>query len=413
MPGWTHDRRRHALSVGSSLPRHLVHVGGRATEVRQHAREPLHPRQLAHLAEHAPLGPALDDAPLVLRDAAERAAAEAAAHRDDRVLHRLEGGHLLAVARVRPPLEREIVEVVHLLLVERLARPVEVDRLVPVDLQQRPAVVRVRLVLERAAHLREGELVLLHLVVGRQDEELLVRDVAAHVGEQRLPFAAARLHVRGAADVGEALDRLARVEALRDLPGRQLAHAEDHQVGFAVEQDGTPYFVRPVVVVGDATQRRLDAADDDRHARERAASEVRVDEGRAVGTAVRGATGGVLVDGARLLLRRQLVEHRVEVARADAHEEPRSAHACHVGRRGPVGLGDDADLVAATLEKARDEDRAEGGMIDVRVARDDEDVELGPAARIHLGARRRQGSARCRDARPPGRGRAGRLSFGA
>ena len=50
----------------------------------------------------------------------------------------------------------------------------------------------------------------------------------------------------------------------------------------------------------------------------------------------------------------------------------------------PRRLRDEADLVAAALEKARDEDRPERRVVDVRVAGDDEDVELVPAAGVHL-----------------------------
>ena len=56
-------------------------------------------------------------------------------------------------------------------------------------------------------------------------------------------------------------------------------------------------------------------------------------------------------------------------------------------------LRDDADAVAAPLEEARDEDGPERRVIDVGVARDDEDVELVPAAGVHLLARRREESA--------------------
>ena len=257
-------------------------------------------------------------------------------------------------------------------------------------LQQRPPVVRVRLVLELAAHEGERPLVLLHLVVRREHEELPVGDVPALVLEERLPVAPARLHVRRAADVGEALHRFAGVEAPRDLPRGELAHAEHHEVRLRVEEDGTADFVRPVVVVRDTPERRLDAADDDGDARERAAGEVRVDEGRAVRARGRPSAGRVLVDRARLLLGGELVQHRVEVARTDADEEARRSHARDVGRRAPVRLRDDADLVAPPLEEARDEDRPEGRVVDVRVAGDDEDVEPYPAARFHLGACRRE-----------------------
>ncbi len=63
-------------------------------------------------------------------------------------------------------------------------------------------------------------------------------------------------------------------------------------------------------------------------------------------------------------------------------------------------LGDDADLVAAPFEEAGDEHGAEGRVVDVRVAGDDEDVELAPVARAHLFARGRQEARRVVIAKP-------------
>ncbi len=68
------------------LAAHLVHVGGRPTHVRDRAAEARHARQLPHLPQHALGGAALNDAPLVLGDAAKGAAAEAAAHGHESIL---------------------------------------------------------------------------------------------------------------------------------------------------------------------------------------------------------------------------------------------------------------------------------------------------------------------------------------
>jgi hypothetical protein len=76
---------------------------------------------------------------------------------------------------------------------------------------------------------------------------------------------------------------LARVEAPGDLPDGALAHAEDQQIGLAVHQDRAAHLVRPVVVVGDAAQRGLDAAEDDRHVAEGLATALGVDHRGAVG----------------------------------------------------------------------------------------------------------------------------------
>jgi hypothetical protein len=171
---------------------------------------------------------------------------------------------------------------------------------------------------------------------------------------------------------------------------RAISHAEDEEIRLRVEEDRAPDLIGPVVVVRDAAKRSLDAAEDERQPGERLATEVRVDDARAVGPRVGAPAGRVLILGPHLLLRGQLVQHRVEVARGDADEEARPAHARDVRRRVPARLGDDADLEAATLEEARDEDGTERGMIDVRVAGDDQDVELVPAARAHLLTRGRE-----------------------
>ena len=58
---------------------------------------------------------------------------------------------------------------------------------------------------------------------------------------------------------------LAGGQAVRDLDDRALGVAVDQQVGLGVDQHRAAHLVGPVVVVGDAAQARLDAADHDRH----------------------------------------------------------------------------------------------------------------------------------------------------
>ena len=60
------------------------------------------------------------------------------------------------------------------------------------------------------------------------------------------------------------LGALAGRQAVRDLDDLPLAVAEHEQVGACVEQDRAAHFLVPVVVVRDAPQARLDAADHDR-----------------------------------------------------------------------------------------------------------------------------------------------------
>jgi hypothetical protein len=104
-------------------------------------------------------------------------------------------------------------------------------------------------------------------------------------------------------------------------------------------------------------------------------------------------SGGVLVLAAHLLLRGQLVEHRVQVAGGDAHHQPRRAQAGDVGGVAVGGLGDHPHPEAPALEEAADQRAAERWMVDVRVPVDDEHVELGPAAGLHLLPRRGEEAA--------------------
>ena len=371
-----------------ALAAHLIHVRRRSADVADHPAKVVHAAQRPHLAQHALRRSALDDPPLVLRDRAEAAAAEAAAHRHDRVLDRLERRDLaLAVAEVGPAHERQVVERVHVRRLERPRRRVQVHRPLPVRLQQRASVARVRLVLERPRHLEERRLVVLHLLVARQPQRLPVAHIPALL--ELLPVARVS-HVGRAADVAERRDRLARLQARRDLHQRPLAHPEHQQVRLAVEQHAAPHLVAPVVVVGDPSQARLDPAEHHRHPRKRLAHQVAVDHRGPVRPAVDRAVGRVLILAAHLLLRRQLVQHRVEVARRDAHEQPRPPEPQQVLRAVPARLRDHPDPQPPALQEAPDQRPAERRVIDVRVAVDDQHVELVPAARVHLLARHRQ-----------------------
>ena len=133
-----------------------------------------------------------------------------------------------------------------------------------------------------------------------------------------------------------------------------------------------------------APQARLDAADDDRHIGIELAQAVAVDDRRAFRPVAGLAARRIRVLMADLLGRRELVEQRIHVACRDEEAEPRLAEAVEILRTVPVRLRDDADLVAVLLEQAADDGRAEARMVDVGVARDEDEVELVPAALLHV-----------------------------
>jgi hypothetical protein len=100
-----------------------------------------------------------------------------------------------------------------------------------------------------------------------------------------------RHHEGGAAQVADLADRLAPRQAVGEFDQRALGVAEQQQVGLRMRQDGAPHLVRPVVVVGDAAQGGLDAADHQRHVGEGFARALRIDDHGAVGAAVGAASG--------------------------------------------------------------------------------------------------------------------------
>ena len=182
-------------------------------------------------------------------------------------------------------------------------------------------------------------------------------------------------------------------EPTGDLDDRLLAHAEDHQVGLGVEQDRAADGVAPVIVMGQAPQRGLDAAGDDRHAGKRLAGALAVGESGAVGPQADPAAGAVGVVVADLLVGRVVVDHAVHVAGADAEEQPRPAELPPGLGAAPVGLAQDRHAKPGRLEHAAQDAHGECRMIDVGVAGDEDDVDLVPAPRVHLGTRCRQRAA--------------------
>ena len=159
--------------------------------------------------------------------------------------------------------------------------------------------------------------------------------------------------------------------------------------------------VAPVVVVRDAAQRRLDAAEHDRHVRgtpRGSAARRRWWRGRAGSRCGRpGSTGPrerIFFCAVSLLS----IESRLPAR--DADEQPRPAQrAERLGACASRGWAMMPDAEAAALEEARDQHRPERRVIDVGVAGDDEDVELVPAARVEVGAgggKKRRGGPRRR-----------------
>ena len=211
------------------------------------------------------------------------------------------------------------------------------------------------------------------------------------------PSGTAALHQRHAANVVDARPGSPCGDAMRDLDHRALGVAVEQEVGLGVDQDRAAHLVRPVVVMRDAAQRRLDAAEHDRHVRIGLAAALRVDDDGAVRPFAALAARRVAVVVAQAAVGGVAVDHRIHVAAGDAEEQVRLAQRLERLGALPVGLGDDADAKALRLQQAADDRHAEARMVDIGVAGDEDDVAAVPAERVHLGPRHRQER---RDAEP-------------
>jgi hypothetical protein len=212
--------------------------------------------------------------------------------------------------------------------------------------------------------------------------------------------APAALQERHPAQVVQLVDAAAGAEPVRDLDQGALGVAVQQQVGPGVDQDRAAHLVGPVVVVGDAAQAGLDAADDDGHVGEGLAAAVGVHDRAAVGPQAGHPVGRVGVVGANPALAGVAVHHRVHVAAGHAPHQVGSAERGEGVDVAPVGLGDDADPEAVRLEQAADQGHAERRVVDVGVPGHEDDVTAVPAQLVHLGPAGRQHRRHAEPVRP-------------
>ena len=333
-------------------------------------------REQLGLAHDRVVAAHLQHATLVEGERAKRALAKTAAVGADRKLDLGKGRHAARCVVIGMPIAcvGELGHLVHLVGGERRRRRVlhHIDA-VGVGLYQAMSGDGVHILLLHVKAARVVELVGGKVVPTGQ--QVIVVDLVERTRA-----------VDGAIDIGNLIDGQSRVERVGDLDNRVLAHAVDEDVGARVEQYRALELVLPVVVVGQATQACLDAADDDGGVLECLADEVAVDRDGTVGAVSLLATGGIGVGVAAVLGHRIVVDHGVHVAGADEKAQARLAEHGDAGGVGPVGLADDAHLVAVRVEDAADDGHAKAGMVHVGVAADVDKVALVPAARIHVGA---------------------------
>ena len=128
----------------------------------------------------------------------------------------------------------------------------------------------------------------------------------------------------------------------------------------------------------------LDAAENDRGMGVRLPDEVAVDHGGIVRTFSYHAAGGVSIGLTAVLADGVVIDHGIHIAAADQEAEPWCAEFVDGVGIFPVGLGEDRDLIARVFQHAADNGVPEGGMVDIGIADDVDEIGLLPAERLHL-----------------------------
>ena len=292
----------------------------------------------------------------------------------NRELHLLEPRHAAQVVIAGMPGAHigEVVDPVQLFGGQHPHRRVLDQHFVPVALDERPAGHLVLVV-----HLEAGGLRVVFLVPGHHFK---IGALDSSPGGLLR-----RAEVAGAADIPHLMDILPRRQPVDDFDRLQFPHPEGEEVGPGVDEDAGVHRVRPVVVMGKPPERRLQAADDNRHIRPvDPADGLCVDGERPVRAVPRLAAGGVGVvvpagegDGI-------VGDHRVDVPRVDHKAVLRPAEAGVVVVIAPIRLGDNPDGKPLRLDHPGDNRRPEARVVDIGVAGDEDKVQLGDAGGVHL-----------------------------
>src|SRR6056297_2434658 len=278
----------------------------------------------------------------MLGNGAEGAAAKAAAHNVDRVPDHVESGnHGIAVDAVGLARVRQLEHAVEFVGAERYWRCVQPDVAIAMSLHQGTGVVRIGFLVQDARRVGIQRAILLYLLVaGNADHggaRILLPIEQAHRADLALRIVRrcalgatglrARIDIRidrfthraddidvsgvddtvvawwlladkgRTAQIADVADVLASGEAVRYIDDGALCVAVEQEVGSAVQKNRTAHLVAPVVVVGDAAQAGLDAADYQRYIAEGFPYALAVDHDRTVGSLAAFVAGcvGVIV----------------------------------------------------------------------------------------------------------------------
>ena len=331
----------------------------------------------------------LHDAPLMERQRAKRALAEAAAIAGKAELHladRRDAAGLLVHGVVRARI-RQAIHGVHLRGGQRLARRVlHHELVVGIGLHQAFSHEGVAVAVLHVEAARVLEAVLLHVV--ERGQKLVIVHVLKRFGA-----------IHRAVDERDVGHVKAGRQRIGDLHDGVLPHAVADQVGAGIKQDRALQLVRPIIIMSQTAKRGFDTAQHDGNVFVRAANQVAVNHRRAIGPKAHLAAGRERIGAAMLLGNRIVVHHRIHVAGGNQESQSGLSQNRDAFGVAPIRLADHADLIVVRLEQPRDDGHAERRVVDVSVAAHEHEVAAVPTALFHIGTANRQERAARRQER--------------
>ena len=357
---------------------HAVHVGGGTAEVGDDTIEVVAQCESLYFFDNRLLGTRGYLLALMGRNGAERAPAETAAMDVDGVLYHLVGGDgaALLVLGMWQAGVREVERGINLLGGHGRLGWVDNDETVAVTLDEGGAGYLVALLLDDVVVLGLGALafeaflegVELYYRSGRSNLSILNGLAVGYLWEGVAGF-----------------DAFALVEEVGYLEGGALAHAVVEQVGGGVGEDAGEQTVVPIVVVRQTAHGGLDTGNDDRGVGIELLEDARVDVCGTVGSETCLAARGVGIVVTQATGSGVVVDHAVHHTAIDPEEEAWLSKLAKIAQVvAPIGLRNNGNPIASGFERAPDDGCAEGRMVDVGIACDQNDVDLLPSKALDL-----------------------------
>ena len=173
--------------------------------------------------------------------------------------------------------------------------------------------------------------------------------------------------------------------SIGNLGHRLFTHTIDKQVGTAVHENGRHQLVLPVVVMSQATHRRFDATDDNRHIGIELFENTAISDGTVVRTCAGFAFRRISIIGATTLRGRVMVNHRIHRAGRDRKIKTRTTELLEIAEVPvPVWLRHYRYAITRRFKYPTQHRCTKRRMVNIRIACEEDDVHFIPASQIRF-----------------------------